>query len=246
MEDFIFVCQQEEDKVRFLLPEEVELAPGDKIRIHGGLFDGREGELLEVKGMRRKQLVIRISDMFAVAAVNIEPKLIEVVERPENVNARKKEGSPMKERQVRTYVDTLNEMAVQRIMGKEVPLSGGSDPAVKMKVMLDQLSEQAPKDKFLKASVYVTLALGYAAIQRKPEMNAWKSKALHFAEKLPDSIFKADLWLNLALALKDEVCLIKAEDYTIMLQRPISTKGQQLMDRCEVVRRFLTGIHHTH
>ena len=86
----------------------------------------------------------------------------------------------------------------------------------------------------------------YAAIQRKPEMNAWKSKALHFAEKLPDSIFKADLWLNLALALKDEICLSKAKDYTIMLQRPFSTKGQQLMDRCEVVRRFLTGIHHTH
>jgi transcription antitermination factor NusG len=58
MEDFIFVCQQDEDKIRFLQPEEISLVPGDKIRIHGGLFDGREGELIEVKGMKKKQLVV--------------------------------------------------------------------------------------------------------------------------------------------------------------------------------------------
>ncbi|MBO7103521.1 MAG: UpxY family transcription antiterminator, partial [Bacteroidaceae bacterium] len=80
MEDFIFICQQDEDKIRFLQPNEISLIPGDRIRIHGGLFDGREGELIEVKGMKKKQLVVRISDMLAVAAVNIEPKLIEVVE----------------------------------------------------------------------------------------------------------------------------------------------------------------------
>lgn len=241
MEDFIFVCRQSEDKIRYLKPEEVELAKGDRIRIHGGLFDGREGELLEVKGLKRKQLVIRISDMFAVAAVNIEPKLIEVVEHPEGVYTRKAEGQPMTERQVRRYVETIQEMAVKSIMGQEIALPGSADAAVKMQGMLNKLAEQVPKDKFLKAAVYVALVLGYAAIQKLPELKMWKTKAVHFTEKLPDSILKAELWLFLALALKDEKCLVKAEDFTIMLQRPVSVSGQQLMDRIDTVRRFMKG-----
>lgn len=78
MENFIRVTEQMEREVTYFRPDEVCLANGDHIRIHGGAFDGVEGILIKVKGKREKQLVVAIPDL-AVAAVSVKPDVVEVV-----------------------------------------------------------------------------------------------------------------------------------------------------------------------
>ena len=80
MDDFIRVTEQTEHKVTYFRPDELRLNKGDRIRIHGGSFDGVEGVLLSIKGKREKQLVVSIPDL-AVAAVRVKPEIIEVVDR---------------------------------------------------------------------------------------------------------------------------------------------------------------------
>ena len=87
MNDFIRVTEQTERAVTYFRPDEVRLGKGDRIRIHGGAFDGVEGVLIKVKGKREKQLVVSIPDL-AVAAVSVKPDVVEVVsqQRPASHN----------------------------------------------------------------------------------------------------------------------------------------------------------------
>ena len=78
MENFICITEQTERAVTYFRPDEVSLTTGDRIRIHGGAFDGVEGVLVKVKGKREKQLVVSIPDL-AVAAVSVKPDVVEVV-----------------------------------------------------------------------------------------------------------------------------------------------------------------------
>lgn len=78
MERFIRVTEQSERTVTYFRPEEIQLGKGERIRIHGGAFDGVEGILLKIKGKREKQLVVSIPDL-AVAAVSIKPDVVEVL-----------------------------------------------------------------------------------------------------------------------------------------------------------------------
>lgn len=83
MDDFIRITQQSEQAVTYFRPEEIRLDKGDRIRIHGGAFDGVEGVLMKVKGKREKLLLVSIPDL-AVAAVSIKPDVVEVVaQQPE-------------------------------------------------------------------------------------------------------------------------------------------------------------------
>lgn len=87
MERFIRVTEQTERAVTYFRPDEIVLSKGDRIRIHGGAFDGVEGILIKVKGKREKQLVVSIPDL-AVAAVGVKPDIVEVVseQRPASQN----------------------------------------------------------------------------------------------------------------------------------------------------------------
>ena len=78
MDDFIRITQQNEQTVTYFRPEEIQLDKGDRIRIHGGAFDGVEGVMMKVKGKRVKQLLVSIPDL-AVAAVSVKPDVVEVV-----------------------------------------------------------------------------------------------------------------------------------------------------------------------
>ena len=78
MDNFIRVTQQAERAVTYFRPDELQLNKGDRIRIHGGAFDGVEGVLIKVKGKREKQLVVSIPDL-AVVAVSVKPDVVEVV-----------------------------------------------------------------------------------------------------------------------------------------------------------------------
>lgn len=81
MENFIRVTQQVEEKLSYYRPEEIKLNVGDRIRVHGGVFDGVEGTLVRLPGKRSKQLVVSIPDI-SIVAVSMKPELVELVDQP--------------------------------------------------------------------------------------------------------------------------------------------------------------------
>ena len=95
MEDFIAVTEHREQHVSYFRPEEIRLQEGDRIRIKGGFYDGREGIIMRIKGKRNRHLVVQIPG-FLVAAVELSPQMIELKETPlrekpsKNVDADKK------------------------------------------------------------------------------------------------------------------------------------------------------------
>lgn len=80
MEEFIRVARHAEEDLLYFRPDEIRLEKGDRVRVHGGKFDGLEGTLLKVKGKRSKRVVVKLNDLAAVAASYIEPDLIEVID----------------------------------------------------------------------------------------------------------------------------------------------------------------------
>lgn len=95
MEDFIAVTEHREQHVSYFRPEEITLQEGDRIRINGGPYDGRDGIIMRIKGKRNRHLVVQIPG-FLVAAVELSPQMIELKDTPlrerpsKNVDADKK------------------------------------------------------------------------------------------------------------------------------------------------------------
>ena len=79
MEEFIAVTESHEEHVTYFRPEEISLQAGDKIRIKGGFYDGREGIIIRIKGKRNKHLVVQIPGLL-VAAVEVTPDILELIE----------------------------------------------------------------------------------------------------------------------------------------------------------------------
>lgn len=77
MEDFIRVANSNENSQIFM-PDEIQLAQGQKIRMIGGALDGVEGYFVRRKGCRRKTLVVVLEGLFGVSA-EVEPDMIEIL-----------------------------------------------------------------------------------------------------------------------------------------------------------------------
>ena len=77
MEDFIAVTENHEEHVTYFRPEEISLQAGDKIRIKGGLYDGREGIIMRIKGKRNRHLVVQIPGVL-IAAVELSPEMVQI------------------------------------------------------------------------------------------------------------------------------------------------------------------------
>ena len=81
MDDFIAVTVDHEAHISYFRPEEIKLQAGDKIRVKGGIYDGKEGVIMRIKGKRNKHLVVQIPGLLA-AAVEMTPDLIELTDAP--------------------------------------------------------------------------------------------------------------------------------------------------------------------
>lgn len=82
MEQFIELTNSRQENIVFFKPEELNLTPGEVIRIKGGIYDGYEGTVLRLKGKRKKHIVVQIPGVI-IAAVEIEPELIELKKEQE-------------------------------------------------------------------------------------------------------------------------------------------------------------------
>lgn len=80
MEQFIRVCHNDEGRLLFLKPEEINLSKGTRVRILGGVFNGVEGVFVKVKGKRNRRVVVLIDHVSAIAVSEVSPDLIEVLD----------------------------------------------------------------------------------------------------------------------------------------------------------------------
>ena len=78
MDDFIRMCTQKEQEVTFYTPDEIPLEKGQKVRVHGGIFDKMEGILVKTYKKRNKQLAVIIPDILAASA-NVDPEYLEII-----------------------------------------------------------------------------------------------------------------------------------------------------------------------
>lgn len=89
MQNFITFTEQAGEKITYYAPDEIQLNPGDRIRVNGGLYDGREGIIMRVKGKRKKQLVVSIPGIL-IASVEMEPDLVEVIQEKSEQTTKEK------------------------------------------------------------------------------------------------------------------------------------------------------------
>lgn len=76
MSDFIRLSSAEAERVSYFTPDEVVLTKGERVRLHGGLFDGVEGVFCRVAGKRARRFCITIDTLLGLA-LEIEPEYIE-------------------------------------------------------------------------------------------------------------------------------------------------------------------------
>lgn len=77
MQHFICIARNMEEDITYYNPDEIQLEKGDRVRVHGGVFDGLEGTLLKVKGKRSKRVIVKLDGVAAISAAEISPDLIE-------------------------------------------------------------------------------------------------------------------------------------------------------------------------
>ena len=98
MENFIAVIENHEAHITYFKPEEIKLQIGDQIRVKGGIYDGKEGIIMRIKGKRNKHLVVQIPGML-VAAIEMEPDLVELSStKGEKVRKGESENEEIKEK----------------------------------------------------------------------------------------------------------------------------------------------------
>lgn len=83
MAPFIKAVTEMEGRITYLQPDELELQKGDMVRVHGGPLDGFTGEVVRLKGKRKKRLVLRLMDFAAISISTVEPEYVELIKPDE-------------------------------------------------------------------------------------------------------------------------------------------------------------------
>lgn len=77
MDDFRKLMSDQTGDTLVFSPDEEGLEKGDRVRIHGGPFDGVEGTFVKVAGKRRKMVVVTIPTLLSVATLSFMPDMLE-------------------------------------------------------------------------------------------------------------------------------------------------------------------------
>ena len=112
MEEFIAVTEDNEAHITYFRPEEINLQAGDRIRVKGGLYDGKEGIVMRIKGKRNKHLVVQIPGML-VAAIEMAPELVEMAPKTEDVRCKKHLGQAKRQ----SRADVISEKPSKDVEG---------------------------------------------------------------------------------------------------------------------------------
>lgn len=79
MDNFISVSHSDDSNLMYFDSNEVNLAAGSAVCIHGGPFDGLRGTFVKVKGKRSKKVVIAVQNVLAVAIDTFNCDFMEII-----------------------------------------------------------------------------------------------------------------------------------------------------------------------
>lgn len=77
MHSFLLVAGNYDKAIVYLMPEELHLLKGAKVRITGGVFEGAIGEFVRIRHDRR--VVVNVEGVMAVATAFVHPSLVEEI-----------------------------------------------------------------------------------------------------------------------------------------------------------------------
>ena len=191
MRNFMAVTEQAGEKITYYNPDEIHLQVGDKIRVNGGMFDGREGVIMRIKGKRRRQLVVSIPGVV-YAAVELEPELLELIQPQDDAKEKAPKENGPKENHRSKNIDgdkkLLSDLAHRLLF--EVPSS-----------------YQHEKEYYLWIAQEAELAmpLYLAAVKLEEDVEAAEQRVRKAMERLNDTSFlKLRIRLYLAKLAGDE------------------------------------------
>ena len=78
MENFIKVASQHNENISYYQPDEINIQKGTRVRIHGGKFDGVQGIFMQVRGKKKRRIVVMLEGILVVTA-EVDPDLVEVI-----------------------------------------------------------------------------------------------------------------------------------------------------------------------
>lgn len=109
MEDFMAVTEHREEHVTYFRPEEISLQEGDRIVIKDGLYEGREGTIMRIKGKRNKHLVVQIPGML-LAAVELSPEMIELPRQHRGISPSRERPSKNVDKDKKLLLETATRL----------------------------------------------------------------------------------------------------------------------------------------
>lgn len=231
MENFIAVTEKAGEHITYFDPGEIKLRPGDKIRVNGGLYDGREGVVMRVKGKRRKQLVVSIPGIL-IASVEMEPDLVELV------SGDSKEDSPKPSESKDVESDKTLLMRLAKRLLFEIPSSFQHEKEYYL--LLSELKRTASRLQPIKGYIpsqeaELALSLYLAAVKLQQDVESAESRLRKAIDKLQStSLLKLRCQMYLGILSKDDdILTIVQERIDVIRSQKRSIKQRVLLEEYE-------------
>ena len=227
MENFIAVTVNREEHITYFHPQEIALNAGDQIRIKGGLYDGREGVIMRIKGKRNRHLVVQIPGML-VAAVELSPEMIELPSEP----ASGKSGT-VRERKSK---DITKDKRILMEGAHRLLFEFADKYRDENEYYLLQSEVRRARLRLLSFRGYtpateaeLALPMYLAAVQLQEDVESAESRLLKAIDRLkPTSLLRLKCQCYLAVLSHDETLRASVQSTMLSWSKPCSTQQQSL------------------
>ena len=233
MEDFIAVTEHHEERITYFSPQEIRLNIGDQIRVKGGLYDGREGVIMRIKGKRNRHLVVQIPGIL-IAAIEMLPEMIELraetsdsVSKSKNIDKDKKLLFDLAHRLLFEFTDKYQNENEYYLLLSELRRANAR---------LASFKGYTPATE---AELALPLYMAACLIQEPgPDTEAAESRLRSAIAALkPSSLLRAKCLLYLALLSKDlEVQQEVSDLFTTWRKTSLSDKQRALIEEYTALR----------
>lgn len=237
MENFIAVTEKAGEHITYFDPSEIQLRPGDRIRVNGGMFDGREGVIMRVKGKRRKQLVVSIPGIL-IASVEMEPDLVEVIEEKGTMGP--VPNVPERSKNVEEDRKALFRLAKRLLL--EIPSSYQHEKEYFL--LMSELKRTAGRLSSVKGfipsqEVELALPLYLAAVKLQQDIPVAEARLRQGLSKLQDSsLLKLKAQMYLSVLSSDEALRGEVEERVASLRsQKLSLKQKALIEEFELLSK---------
>ena len=232
MENFIAITEKAGEKITYYEPGEIQLRPGDRIRVNGGLYDGREGIIMRVKGKRKKQLVVSIPGIL-IASVEMEPELVELTSESIRQEVSKK---PAKSKDVEGDKQLVMRLAKRLLF--EIPESFQHEKEYYL--LLSELKRTSSRLQTIKGYVSsqeaeLALAMYLSSFKLQQDVESAEARLRKAIDRLQDtSLLKLSAQMYLAILSKDkDLFVLVQERMDAIRAQKLSMKQRLLLEDFE-------------